>query len=154
VSLRTATRVLAAVLAVALMAGGLLGVIEIVLAASGRDPWLVPGDRWYRNLRTTPWRDDGVVVAGVIVLAAGQALAVPALGVLALRRVPEARHGAAAGLFFAWFDAGVGLGGPVSGLLAHLAGPSGALAGAAVAVAATAPVALRGSAVAHTSRPT
>jgi predicted MFS family arabinose efflux permease len=80
-------------------------------------------------------------VAGVVVLAAGQALAVPALGLLALRRVPEARHGAAAGLFFAWFDAGVGLGGPAVGLLAGAAGPGGALAGAAAAVACAAPLA-------------
>jgi predicted MFS family arabinose efflux permease len=80
-------------------------------------------------------------VAGVVVLAAGQALAVPALGLLALGRVPEARHGAAAGLFFAWFDAGVGLGGPAVGLLAGAAGPGGGLVGAAAAVACAAPVA-------------
>jgi predicted MFS family arabinose efflux permease len=82
-----------------------------------------------------------LAVAGVVVLAAGQALAVPALGLLALRRVPEARHGAAAGLFFAWFDAGVGLGGPAVGLLAGGVGPGGALAGAACAVACAAPLA-------------
>src|SRR5947207_3781508 len=86
-------------------------------------------------------RLSAVVVAGVIVLAAGQALAVPALGLLALRGVPEARHGAAAGLFFAWFDAGVGLGAPLVGLLAAATGPGGALAGAAIAVACAAPVA-------------
>jgi hypothetical protein len=62
-------------------------------------------------------------------------------GLLALSRVPEARHGAAAGLFFAWFDAGVGLGGPAVGLLAGAAGPGDALAGAAAAVACTAPLA-------------
>jgi MFS family permease len=84
----------------------------------------------------------GETVAGVILLGAGQALAVPALGLLALRRVPAARHGAAAGTFFAWFDAGVGLGGPAAGLLAHLGGPSGALLGAAAAVALAAPIAL------------
>jgi hypothetical protein len=77
----------------------------------------------------------------VVGLAAGQALAVPALGLLALRRVPEARHGAAAGLFFAWFDAGVGLGGPAVGLLAGGVGPGGALVGAACAVACAAPLA-------------
>jgi predicted MFS family arabinose efflux permease len=66
---------------------------------------------------------------------------VPALGLLALSRIEPARHGAAAGLFFAWFDAGVGLGGPAAGLLADLGGPSGALLGAAVAVACAAPIA-------------
>ena len=80
----------------------------------------------------------GPALPGVILLGAGQALAVPALGLLALANVPPGQHGAAAGLFFAWFDAGVGVGGPAAGFLAHLGGPSGALLGAAVAVAATA----------------
>jgi predicted MFS family arabinose efflux permease len=84
----------------------------------------------------------GPVMVGVVLLGAGQALAVPALGLLALARVEPARHGAAAGLFFSWFDAGVGLGGPAAGVLAQLGGPTGALVGAAVAVASTAPIAL------------
>jgi predicted MFS family arabinose efflux permease len=84
----------------------------------------------------------GPVVPGVVLLGAGQALAVPALGLLALARVEPARHGAAAGLFFSWFDAGVGLGGPAAGVLAQLGGPTGALLGAAIAVACTAPIAL------------
>ena len=36
-------RVLATLLALALLLGGLLAVVEIVLAALGRPPWLVPG---------------------------------------------------------------------------------------------------------------
>jgi MFS family permease len=83
-----------------------------------------------------------VLVVGVVALGAGQALAVPALGVLALARVEPARHGAAAGLFFSWFDAGVGLGGPAAGVLAQLGGPTGALLGAAAAVVCTAPIVL------------
>lgn len=82
------------------------------------------------------------VIPGVVLLGAGQALAVPALGVLALANVEPARHGAAAGLFFSWFDAGVGLGGPAAGVLAQVGGPTGALVGAAMAVACTAPIAL------------
>jgi predicted MFS family arabinose efflux permease len=85
------------------------------------------------------------VVPGVVLLGAGQALAVPALGLLALARVEPARHGVAAGLFFSWFDAGVGAGGLDAGVLAQLGGPTGALAGAAVAVALTAPIALLAS---------
>jgi hypothetical protein len=87
----------------------------------------------------------GPVVPGVVLLGAGQALAVPALGLIALSRVEPARHGAAAGLFFSWFDAGVGVGGPAAGILAALGGPGGALVGAAVAVACTAPIALLSS---------
>ena len=85
------------------------------------------------------------VLPGVVLLGAGQALAVPALGLLALVRVEPARHGVAAGLFFSWFDAGVGVGGLTAGVLAQVGGPTGALAGAAAAVACTAPIALLGS---------
>jgi len=81
-------------------------------------------------------------LVAVLVLALGQALAVPALGLLALARVPPARHGAAAGLFFAWFDAGVGGGGPLVGVAAGATSPRTALALAGAAVALAAPVAL------------
>jgi MFS family permease len=86
--------------------------------------------------------EPGAVVLGVVALGTGQALAVPSLGILALERVEPARHGAAAGLFFSWFDAGVGLGGPMAGVLAAFGGPTGALVGSAIAVACTAPIAL------------
>jgi MFS family permease len=78
-----------------------------------------------------------LALLSVAVLSAGQALAVPALGAIALRGVPSSQHGAAAGLFFAWFDAGVGLGGPIAGLAAHLSSSGGAMIVAALAVAAT-----------------
>ena len=44
------------------------------------------------------------------------------------------RHGAAAGLFFSWFDAGVGLGGPLVGVLARALSPAAAVALAGGAV--------------------
>jgi MFS family permease len=74
-------------------------------------------------------------IAGVAILAAGQALAVPALGLLALARLPADQQGAAAGAFFAWFDAGVGLGGLFAGAAAHVTDAAGAIIAAAVAVA-------------------
>jgi predicted MFS family arabinose efflux permease len=80
----------------------------------------------------------GTALAALLVLSIGQSLAVPGLGLLALARVPAARQGAAAGLFFAWFDAGVGLGGPAAGIVASLTSPSGALIAAAIAVAGAA----------------
>jgi MFS family permease len=83
----------------------------------------------------------GLAVAALVALAVGQALAVPGLGLLALARVPARRQGAAAGLFFAWFDGGVGLGGPAVGAVASAAGPEGALIAAGVAVAGAAVIA-------------
>src|SRR5947209_19304752 len=74
-------------------------------------------------------------LASLVALAIGQSLAVPGLGLLALERVPVQSQGAAAGLFFAWFDAGVGLGGPLVGLVASLTSSGGAVEAAAAAVA-------------------
>ena len=83
-----------------------------------------------------------VALVALVVMAVGQGLAVPSLGLLALGSVPPSRHGRTAGAFFAYFDAGVGLGGPAVGLAAHAAEPTGGLFAAAGAVLATAPVAL------------
>jgi predicted MFS family arabinose efflux permease len=85
-------------------------------------------------------------LVALLVMALGQGLAVPSLGLLALASVPPSRHGQTAGAFFAYFDAGVGLGGPAAGLAARVADPTGALLVAASAVLATAPVALLGRA--------
>jgi predicted MFS family arabinose efflux permease len=49
--------------------------------------------------------------------------------------VPGHQRGAASGAFFAWFDAGVGLGGPAVGLVARLSSPETAVVAAGVAVA-------------------
>ena len=83
-----------------------------------------------------------VALIALVVMAIGQGLAVPSLGLLALASVPSSRHGRTAGAFFAYFDAGVGLGGPIVGLAARAADPTGGLFAAAGAVLATAPVAL------------
>ena len=83
-----------------------------------------------------------VAVFALVVMAIGQGLAVPSLGLVALASVPPNRHGRTAGAFFAYFDAGVGLGGPLVGLAARAADPAGGLFAAAGAVLAAAPVAL------------
>ncbi len=83
-----------------------------------------------------------LALAALVVIAVGQGLAVPSLGLIALASVPPSRHGRTAGAFFAYFDAGVGIGGPAVGLAARVADPTGALFAAAAAVLATAPIAL------------
>jgi MFS family permease len=79
-----------------------------------------------------------LALAALLTLSIGQSLAVPGLGLLALSRVPAAAQGSGAGLFFAWFDAGVGIGGLTVGAVASAAGPTGALDSAAAAVATVA----------------
>ena len=74
--MRILNRFISALLAVALLAGGLLVAVEIVSAAFGReDPLLLPWDRWYDEAVTTPWSDSdlrlgfaGLVLAGVLLL--------------------------------------------------------------------------------------
>jgi MFS family permease len=65
-----------------------------------------------------------VALVSLAVMAVGQGLAVPSLGMLALESVPPSRHGRTAGAFFAYFDAGVGLGGPAVGLAARAEAPA------------------------------
>lgn len=81
-------------------------------------------------------------VTALVVLSVGQGLAVPSLGVLAVADVPIQQRGAASGAFFAWFDAGVGLGGPAVGAVARLSSPAVAVGAAGIAVAAAWPVVL------------
>ena len=89
------------------------------------------------------WVAAGILpLVALLAMAIGQGLAVPSLGLLALASVPATRHGRTAGAFFAYFDAGVGLGGPIVGVAARAADPTGGLFAAACAVLATAPVAL------------
>lgn len=86
--------------------------------------------------------DVFAALAGLVLLAVGQGLAVPSLGLLALGRVPPGMHGAAAGIFFAYFDGGVGLGGPAIGAVAGGLNAPVALAFAGAAVALAIPVSL------------
>ena len=49
--MRVVNRVIAAVLALALLVGGLLVAVEIVVAGFDRRPWVLPHDRWYASAR-------------------------------------------------------------------------------------------------------
>ena len=74
-------RVLATLLALALLLGGLLAVVEIVLAALGREPWLVPHPGW------TAWLSDQTLASGVVrAVLIGAGVVGLVLLVLALRR--------------------------------------------------------------------
>ena len=73
--MRIANRVIAAVLALGLLAGGLLVAVEIVVAGFDRRPWVLPHDRWYVSARTRTWDSApprwifiGLVVAGLVLL--------------------------------------------------------------------------------------
>lgn len=77
----TVNRLLSALLALVLILGGLLVATEIVLAQSGRRPWVIPHPTWAGWLRERTW-DSDVIRLGL----AGLALVGLLLLVLAVRR--------------------------------------------------------------------
>jgi MFS family permease len=84
-----------------------------------------------------------VAIAGALIMGGAFSLLYPSLSVIVVGRVPETRRGAALGTFTAFFDAGIGLGAPLAGVIAALAGYQGAfLFAAGVALVAMATVAL------------
>lgn len=82
--MRTFSRLVAVVLALALAAGGLLVAIEIVLAGVGAGPWVVPYESWYVDGRSTMWDAAGVRRVFVLILILGVVLLLSGL----LRRRP------------------------------------------------------------------
>jgi MFS family permease len=84
-----------------------------------------------------------VALAGALAMGAAFSLLYPSLSLIVVNRIPDTRRGAALGTFTAFFDAGVGLGAPLAGLVAALAGYQGAfLFAAAVALASAAAIAV------------
>jgi MFS family permease len=79
-----------------------------------------------------------VALAGGLVMGAAFSLLNPSLMLIALGRVSQRARGAAMGTYTAFFDAGVGLGAPLAGLVAALAGYEAAFFFAAAVSAATA----------------
>lgn len=63
-----------------------------------------------------------VAIAGGLAMGAAFSLLNPALMLIALGRVSQQARGAAMGTYTAFFDAGVGVGAPLAGLVAALAG--------------------------------
>lgn len=89
-----------------------------------------------------------VALLGGLVMGAAFSLLNPSLMLIALGRVSQRARGAAMGTYTAFFDAGVGLGAPLAGLVAALAGYEAAFffaAAVCVAAAVTVLVQLRPS---------
>ncbi len=63
-----------------------------------------------------------VALAGALVVGIGFSMLFPSLALMVVGRVGEDRRGSALGAFTAFFDIGVGLGGPLAGVTASLAG--------------------------------
>lgn len=85
--------------------------------------------------------DWPLALAGGVVMGAGFALLYPALAAIVVERAGETRRGVALGSLTAFFDAGFGIGGPLAGGVAALAGYEAAFwmgAGFALAAAAMA----------------
>ncbi len=77
--MRILDRVLSAVLALALLAGGVVVAVEILLAGVDRGPWVVPYDRWREWAATTAWSNGEARLLWIALLAAGLGLLVVAL---------------------------------------------------------------------------
>lgn len=73
--MRTVSRVVSALLALALLVLGVIVAIEIIVAAADKKPWLLPHDRWYRYGLRNQWRSGsvrwmfiGIGAAGLLLL--------------------------------------------------------------------------------------
>jgi MFS family permease len=87
-----------------------------------------------------------VAVAGALAMGIGFSLLYPALALLVVDGIEESRRGAALGTFTAFFDIGLGLGAPLAGAVAAVAGLPAAFAVAAAMSVAGALVARSGGA--------
>jgi MFS family permease len=81
-------------------------------------------------------------IAGAIVMGAAFSTLYPALSLHVVNQVPENRRGVALGTFTAFFDVGMGIGGPIVGVAAAIGGYAaafwvGAIAALAAAVVVT-----------------
>ncbi len=79
----------------------------------------------------------GMALAGALVVGVGFSLLFPSLALMVVGEVGDDRRGSAMGAFTAFFDVGVGLGAPIAGAIASLAGyPAVFLAAAGAALCA------------------
>lgn len=83
-----------------------------------------------------------VAVLGAVAMGAGFSLLFPSFALMVVNRVPVERRGVAMGTYTAFFDLGMGLGGPLTGAAAALGGYPAAFALAAACALSTIFVAL------------
>lgn len=72
--MRVFSRLIALALALALAVAGVLVAVEIVVAELGRDPWVLPHDRWYQDARENAWSSPSVRVLFLVLALAGLVL--------------------------------------------------------------------------------
>jgi MFS family permease len=84
----------------------------------------------------------GAAIAGAVAMGAGFSLLFPSLALLVVNRVPEERRGVAMGTFTAFFDLGMGIGGPLAGAAAAIGGYEAAFVLGAACAFGTVAVAL------------
>ncbi|HYX43783.1 MAG TPA: DUF6286 domain-containing protein [Acidimicrobiales bacterium] len=74
--MRTVNRLLAGVVALGLLAGGLLTAVEVVAGAARGRPLVVPWDDWYDDARRHAWSTREARIVSLVMLAAGLAFLV------------------------------------------------------------------------------
>jgi hypothetical protein len=73
-AVRTTNRIVSALLALALTVGGVIVVVEVVLAALDRAHWVIPHEDWARSARETVYSDRSARVLFALLGFAGLAL--------------------------------------------------------------------------------
>ncbi len=78
--MRAVERLVVVLLAAALLAAGLVGLVEIGLAAADRPPWLLPRGAWATGVRDLDgWSDGSLRLPAIALVVAGAALVALAL---------------------------------------------------------------------------
>lgn len=95
-----------------------------------------------------------VALAGAVVVGVGFSMLFPSLALMVVGEVGDERRGSALGAFTAFFDIGVGLGAPIAGATASLAGYPAVFVLAAAAALCTAALAATSKSVAPATRTT
>lgn len=73
-AVRTTNRIVSALLAIALLVGGIVVAVEVVLAALDKGHWLLPHEDWARSARETVFTDRSARLLFLLIAAIGLAL--------------------------------------------------------------------------------